>query len=90
MCKISNVLFNEWLEKEKGIKWLDDKWKLNSYFECVNVQKLRHINQDELIGLMTIFLLNKWCGSWLDNSLLAKPETIYDCLVEAINKLGGN
>jgi hypothetical protein len=86
---INNKSFNEWLEKEKLIVFEDGEYqdKLKGY---------DIIPQDWLIGLMTQWLLDKGCeifhngddycvicDDWFETN-----ASLYDCLVEAINKIG--
>ena len=51
--KINNNLFNEWLEKEKGINYGDMGYWLGNKTAKV------YVNKDWIIGLMVQYLLDK-------------------------------
>ena len=89
---INNKEFNEWLEKERLIVFEDGEYqdKLKGY---------DIIPQDWIIGLMTQWLLDKgyvihknlekytvW--KWVSVIQGTKNTSLYNCLIQAINKLG--
>ena len=86
---INNKEFNEWLEKEKGY--------------AKETVEIGWFTNDELIGLMTQWLLDKGFTIFKfggiynvvedaeiinKQNIISRNKSLYDCLVEAINKLG--